>query len=317
MINALRKRRGKRAPLGLGLAFAVALQLPALADTQCTLKRAGSLDLETESSGEVTIPVLVENHAARFTIDTGAAFSLLATTFARSIGHEPRLLPNGSYFGMVGGYKLHDMVTVDSFAIGMLHAGRTDFVAIPSEAISPGAMGILGSNVLAAYDVEIDFAAQKFNIFSQDHCAGQVVYWTKSPFAEVPMTLGRDLHITIPVTLDGKQVRAIVDTGAYRSYMTLDNANDLFGLDENSQGLKKVGDTELNGVAAATIYKYPFQSLTFQDVSVRNPDIEISKEGKRTPGMPQLIVGMGIIRQLHIYVAYGERTLYLTPASAH
>jgi hypothetical protein len=64
------------------------------------------------------------------------------------------------------------------------------------------------------------------------------------------------------------------------------------------------------------MYKYPFQTLTFQDVAVKYPEIEIGKEGKRMPDEPQLIVGMGILRQLHLYIAYAEKKLYVTPAEA-
>jgi hypothetical protein len=31
----------------------------------------------------------------------------------------------------------------------------------------------------------------------------------------------------------------------------------------------------------------------------------------------KLILGMGILRQLHIYIAYREKKLYVTAASAH
>jgi hypothetical protein len=30
-----------------------------------------------------------------------------------------------------------------------------------------------------------------------------------------------------------------------------------------------------------------------------------------------IIVGMNVIRRLHLYIAYGEKTLYVTPATAH
>jgi hypothetical protein len=32
---------------------------------------------------------------------------------------------------------------------------------------------------------------------------------------------------------------------------------------------------------------------------------------------PTIILGMGILRQLHLYIAYREKNLYVTPASAH
>jgi hypothetical protein len=30
-----------------------------------------------------------------------------------------------------------------------------------------------------------------------------------------------------------------------------------------------------------------------------------------------IVLGMNVLRRLHMYIAYGERTLYVTPATAH
>jgi ABC-type hemin transport system substrate-binding protein len=65
-------------------------------------------------------------------------------------------------------------------------------------------------------------------------------------------------------------------------------------------------------------YQYPFKSLTFSGVAVANPDIVlVSDRASKEYGQPDLIIGMGILRQLHIYLAYHERNLYLTSADAH
>jgi len=53
-------------------------------------------------------------------------------------------------------------------------------------------------------------------------------------------------------------------------------------------------------------------------VSVENPDLLLYPRGAMAlPGDPELILGMGILRQLHMYIAYKERKLYVTAASAH
>jgi hypothetical protein len=35
------------------------------------------------------------------------------------------------------------------------------------------------------------------------------------------------------------------------------------------------------------------------------------------PHLPALLLGMAELRQLHLYIAYGEKTLYVTAADAH
>jgi hypothetical protein len=67
--------------------------------------------------------------------------------------------------------------------------------------------------------------------------------------------------------------------------------------------------------------RYSFKTLTLQDVTVNNPDIILVPNDKSQVmgGYRQtnLILGMGILRQLHLYIAYKEHTIYATAASAH
>jgi predicted aspartyl protease len=303
-----------RAP---ALAVVLGWSAPAWADPTCDLKQIDSLDLDTSGDGTVTVPVSIENHPARLMVDTGAAFSTVDESFARSVGMEPRAISNGGFLMLGGGIPLWQTATTRSLRLGRLVGLRFTFIVAPSEVLSPEMMGMLGPDVMGAYDVEIDFAGGKFNIFSQDHCPGQVVYWTHDAFAQVPMKLDADRHITIPVMLDGKQLTAIADTGAARSFMSLEVAKEIFGLDEKNPALKSLGVVGVNNIAAEQLYRYPFQSLTFEGIAVHNPDIAITKSAAPDKGEPQLLIGIGVLRQLHLYIAYKEQMLYLTPAEAH
>ncbi len=55
--------------------------------------------------------------------------------------------------------------------------------------------GILGADMLRNVDLDLDFAAGKLNLVSQDHCSGNVVYWQAPAVAVVPMTLDRWGHV--------------------------------------------------------------------------------------------------------------------------
>jgi len=79
------------------------------------------------------------------------------------------------------------------------------------------------------------------------------------------------------------------------------------------------------------IYRHRFASLSFGGVTVANPMIDVIRDlaermgprtvtGTRVPDvqeeLPDLLIGMDILRHLHLYIAYGEQKLYITPASA-
>ena len=62
----------------------------------------------------------------------------------------------------------------------------------------------------------MDFAAGKLNLMLGDHCEGKVVYWPAKALATVPITIN-DYDIRVPVTVDGHNLMAVIDTGASTS----------------------------------------------------------------------------------------------------
>jgi predicted aspartyl protease len=144
-----------------------------------------------------------------------------------------------------------------------------------------------------------------------------VVYWTKSPYAVVPMTADSAGHVVVPVSLDGKDIKAVLDTGASHSTITTGEARVLFGLDKTNPAMKRDKDISVNGTAATALYRYPFKALTLDGVSIGQPAIEIL-EGKRFKvGEDEMLIGIKTLRRLHLYIAYGEQKVYMTPAEEH
>lgn len=74
------------------------------------------------------------------------------------------------------------------------------------------------------------------------------------------------------------------------------------------------------------VYQKRFHSLTFGDISVTNPIIDILPNAlseNRVTGehfidgraIPEVIIGMNVLRKLHIYIAMKEQKLFITPAA--
>src|SRR6185437_4354822 len=133
-------------------------------------------------------------------------------------------------------------------------------------------------------------AHAKFNIYSQDHCPHAVVYWTKGNYAQVPMHVDDSWHISVPVTLNGKSLTAVIDSGADRSTMSLDTLKTVLGIDEKNPVLKQKAAISINGTARAAIYRYPFDKLSLEGVTVQNPDIDIVPAETYGKDTPQLII---------------------------
>jgi predicted aspartyl protease len=301
-------------------AFAVILlsvTSPVFAKTQCNWTPIASLDMQTDRSGGLYVTVSVGGRTVNLLIDTGGIFSMLtqSTISALSLQTQPIV---GKHIVMIGGTHIENYVSARNINFGGVKKAHMEFLVMPDGHMAPGIGGTLAPDVLRAYDDEFDFAAGKFNLYSQIHCPGMPVYWTMQPHVEIPFNLDSAGHITLTVRLDGKAVRTSLDTGSSLSILRLESAESIFGFSESSPMLKLAAQS-----SSARVYKYPFHSLEFGDiaagmgiVSVTNPDLALIS--RADTGMiygPELILGMGILRNLHMYIDYKQQTLYATRAS--
>lgn len=95
--------------------------------------------------------------------------------------------------------------------------------------------------------MEINFAQRKVGFYLQDRCPGRAVYWA-SRYDVIPFQ-NRDGFMTFYITLDGKRLDVLIDTGAAYSVLSKDAAPRLFGIVPGSSRLQGAG--ALPGSAAA------------------------------------------------------------------
>ena len=299
----------------LMLAALMALSTPSSAadDRACTLVRAASLDMSTDEAGGGIVPMTIGTQKINLLIDTGGIDSMLTESAVTTLK-----LAKYKFYGakveMFGGQAIDSWTSARDVELGGLKAPKMPFMVMPDGHLSDGVSGTLAPDIMRAYDDEFDFANAKFNLFAPVHCNANLAYWTKDDHAEIPFDLDQFGQISFIVEVDGKKFRADLDTGSSRSILKLEVAENTFDFNESDPQLKTLRKTE-NG----SVYKYPFKTLSFSGVAVSNPDIELYS--RRDVGFsgrgPDLIIGMGILRQLHMYIAFSQRILYVTPASAH
>jgi predicted aspartyl protease len=273
----------------------------------CQLHIVASVDIYTAPDGRITVPASVNGHILQFLVDTGG----VSSSISQADSDEAGMTWNSGFSSVskMGGAVSSRYVTVEKFGLGRLVGQnyRLD--------IDPHGINTLSPDAMRSFDVDIDFVHGKLNLISPDHCPGKVVYWTHDAYAVVPMEVLGDGHIRIPVAIDGKEMKALVDTGAMSSVIGVQKASSALGIDEKSAGVKIMDALDLGGKTHS--FSYPFKTMGLEGVTIQNPQITIMPDPFLDGIAADMILGMDVLRQTHLYIAYGEKKLYLTTALAH
>lgn len=325
----------------LSIAVLSATSVPAIAaaDDCPPLTRITSVDTTSGPGGYMLVPVKFGDAQRLMLFDTGGALSSISETAAAEL-HIPTYDSRVRIANVAG--KVSDrMAIIPSITIGTIETKRAEYMVFPGD-ILRGAGGVAG--LLApspGVDIDLDFAGHKLSFFSPKHCEGKVVYWQAEAVAVVPMrnaglrtapafSSQRNViqtdRLTIPVTLDGKQIDAVIDTGSTNNVLNLRIAQDRFGVDLNAPDVRPLG--QLGNIASAKTYRKQFAAMSFDGVTVTNPIIDLIPDRQSgafgdqrstgslikpaDTGLPDLIIGMSVLSKLHMYIAYDEHKVYIT-----
>lgn len=284
-------------------------------EPDCRLQIAAALPMQLDNSNTVSVPAAIQGHPIRMLVDTGAYSSTLQQTTADALGLKYEVSAKGGRGRIFGNIKMRRFVTVKDFTIGNLKADGISFMLMPPDERLQGAHdGLLGGNVLTKYDVDFDFANGKMNLFLPHRCPGKVVYWTADDdaVAKVPFRL-KGQHIIIKLMLDGKEVEATLDTGATMSIMDMETYMPKYGLTPDSPGVMRRGGAD----NPYPRYSYTFKELSLPGVTVKNPSLTFVSQKYSHNDDYNMLLGMDVLRQLHLYIAYSEKMLYITGAAQH
>jgi predicted aspartyl protease len=293
------------------------------------LQQVNSLDLVAAAPNRALIPVSLNGIPKLFLLDTGGDISQINSEVARELKLPER--ETGVKMLDLYGHASSNYVQVEKFTVGRLTGQDIDLMVQPNPNFGRGTryVGLFSPDLMGRYDIEIDFGTYKMNFFSPDHCTGHVVYWQHNALAVQPFTF-HQRHIRFKVKVDGKELTAEIDTGAPNTTMQAGAAKRLFDIVPESPG-----NVPLNTQGMAAAFGRVFGTLDFEGVGVKNPHVIIipSLVGSKDPNngfqtgtrtrrvddpedQADMLIGMNILKRLHLYIAFGEGNIYISEASA-
>jgi hypothetical protein len=320
-----------RSRKGLSIAFSAlailsCLSRSASADPGCHLSRVTTAPITVEPSGQISIPLTIGSMPEKFVVDTASGVSMIAGEIVDTLsltrshvsGHVMLSRGRVSFSGLFGS---PDSTATDSYVvlqnvqIGTYKPAGMDLFVAPNGWFKSPYSGIIGSDVLHKFDAEFDFGNASFSLFLQDHCPGEVVYWTREPAARLQFETNLNHQIVIPVELDGRSMHAVIDTATQRNAAPFERLAGDFGIDGKNPAVTSTAAADGRGY----IYQYPFKTLSFDGITIQNPKIALVPTllHRLSNGPDVLTLGTDTLKQLHLYIAYGESYVYVTSASAH
>ncbi len=170
-----------------------------------------------------------------------------------------------------GGRFSQSVARVARFTLGHMQTGNFDIQVDPDpDFANAGFDGVLGTDMMMRYDIDLDFAHRKLHYFPPEQCKEGCIYWAPGTNKSVQMVTYGGL-VYVPVTLNGHTIIALLDTSADRTFLNPQVASKLFGLKADALDAGNV----TAGGALIKAGMHSFSSLTFGGLTIANPRIAI------------------------------------------
>lgn len=258
-------------------------------------------------------------------IDTGAysssIFEPVAKRFDLPLSHSEALT-----YGM-GGESEHYIAHIKNFTVGKIDAKSVRLEVTRDFDSRLHFDAIIGADFMMNQDLEIDLASGKIIFFRPKNCQDTFLgYWDGNAFLADLESPKNELHRSpvVAVELNGQKLRAMIDTGAPSSIVSLEAAKRV-GITPESPGVTAGGKMGGIGSNRTETWIAKFDSFSLGDETVKNPRIPI---GDLTAGiradvkrnyvdeivkeMPDMIIGTDFIAAHRMLFAVSQQRLYFT-----
>lgn len=287
------------------------------AASSCRYVRVGSVPIEWQGA-RLRVSGSINGTPVPMIVDTGAYRVMIPHSLVEPLGLPVvESLKGESYGG--GGVSKISAVRTSRMSVGdVRNVGQLMIVDLDSTNRDV----LVGDDFLFQHDLELNDHEMVF--FAPPDCRdASLAYWDAlAPFAELePMDESNPQPI-VRVAINGRSLRALIDTGAPNSLVDLAAARRL-GIDPPAQGVKPYA-TPAIGTHRMTVWPpQDFESFDIGGEIVRHPRLAISDifgnarremplGGWKLRNAPDMILGADFLRAHRLLFARGQHRLYLS-----
>jgi hypothetical protein len=294
------------------LPLLLALLLPVAAHGACLVANKATIPLQV-TGGQITLPVELNGLTGTFVLDTGAARSVVTAEAVQRL----RLARDewvGTTMGGVGGIETQPNADPRSLTLGGIPLVRRTLNHDHSLTVGilPGAQranidGLLGRDYLALFDLDLDVPGRRLTLYQVTGCAGRFLPWPGN-YVSIPIDTPTEEAIVLPVSIDGRPLRAMLDSGASASLLAAPGMYKM-GLDQANMAADPADRISGLGSRVVTVHRHRFNALAVGNQTIASPWLWV--EPIRLSPIVDMLLGVDWLAGRRIWISFNTKQLFL------
>lgn len=248
---------------------------------------------------------------ARFILDSGAFYSTISRASAAEFGLKVE--PAAPWFRLkgIGGDTSAGIAETDTFSLAGIKLPKVGFIVGGSDM---GSAGLLGQNILGLVDVEYDLPHGAVRLMKTNGCSrAGLAYWAgDKPYTMLELEGNPDgifrPHTIATVLLNGVKIKALFDSGAQSSLLSLATAKRL-GVTPDTPGVEFVGNGGGLGTHRVPTWLATFDKIDIGGEAISKPRIRISQLDL---GNADMLIGVDFFLTHRMFVSNTNHRMFVT-----
>jgi predicted aspartyl protease len=274
---------------------------------------AARLPVEGRPGREI-VQAKLNGKPARLLFDTGSWTSVITLAASDRLGL--RLVTDGDFQSHANSFQLRGVggarsaigVTARTVELGALHAKNFNFIA--ADFSIGGTDGLLSSDLISQFDVDLDFPEHQIQLFEPVGDCTTPAAFLEGPLYPVKLyEPGENRSPRVVVQIGGKDVIAEIDTGAPTSVLYR-RAAERLGIkwkDLAAGPMIQEGGFGPRTVAGA---RYALDSIAIGDLEFGHVPVEVLDEHGDTDQV-EMLLGADFQSKVHLWISYSSKTLII------
>ncbi|HUB47384.1 MAG TPA: retropepsin-like aspartic protease [Acetobacteraceae bacterium] len=274
----------------------------------CDLVALAAMPLEAHNN-LMFVTAGIGGRPVRLLVDTGAERTVLTEAAAARLGLQHDAHHMTRSFG-IGGSSANWDVDIPGLTLGQTHFPVPRLAVGKFSIDHAGGLpvdGLLGADVLLAFDMDIDAPGHRLTLYRVRRCPYLKPPWEEPSF-EIPGVEARRDRLLVPIELDRVSGMAVLDTGAQATTVGIAMARRL-GLTEPLLA----NDKEIMAHGASpqpvAVHLHRFRELVVGDARIEAPTLAVVPQDS---AMGDALLGGDFLHGRRVWLSFPTRRLFVS-----